>query len=87
MIFALGALACNRYGAGTEHHPKRDGRVLCGNPQSPSGRIVHLHGLLHLDSSSENRWNVAALILAVLIMLLFVRGSIWIMYSLHYRMM
>jgi len=49
--------------------------------------LVHLHYFLHLDSSSENRWNVAALIFTVLIMVIFVGGSIWIMYSLYYRMM
>ena len=49
--------------------------------------LVHLHYFLHLDSSSEARWNVMVLIYTVLLMIIFVGGSIWIMYSLNYRMM
>ena len=49
--------------------------------------LVHLHYFLHLDTSSAMRWNVLALIFAVLIMFLFVGGTIWIMYHLKYRMM
>ena len=48
---------------------------------------VHLHYFLHLDTSSAMRWNVMALVFAVLIMILFVGGTIWIMYLLKYRMM
>ena len=49
--------------------------------------LVHLHYFLHLNTSSESRWNVLALLLTFLIMLLFVVGSLWIMYNLNYRMM
>lgn len=49
--------------------------------------LVQLHFFLHLDTSSTLRWNVMALLFTLLIMLLFVGGSIWIMNSLHYRMM
>ena len=49
--------------------------------------LVHLHYFLHLDTSSAARWNVLALIFTILIMVLFVGGTIWIMNSLHYRMM
>lgn len=49
--------------------------------------MVHLHYFLHLDTSSEARWNVLALLCALLIMTLFVGGTIWIMYSLNYRLM
>lgn len=49
--------------------------------------LVHLHYFLHLDTSSKARWNVLALILTVLIMILFVVGSLWIMSNLNYRMM
>lgn len=49
--------------------------------------LVHLHYFLHLDSSSEARWNVMVLIYTVLLMIIFVGGSIWIMYSLYHRMM
>ncbi len=49
--------------------------------------LVHLHYFLHLDASSEARWNVFALIFTFLIMILFIAGSLWIMYNLNYRMM
>ncbi|MFP5258032.1 MAG: cytochrome o ubiquinol oxidase subunit IV [Acidobacteriota bacterium] len=48
--------------------------------------IVQLHYFLHLDVSSAKYWNVLALLFTIVIMVLFVGGSIWIMYSLHYRM-
>jgi cytochrome o ubiquinol oxidase subunit IV len=49
--------------------------------------LVHLHYFLHLDTSSAMRWNVMALVFALLIIILFVGGTLWIMYHLHYRMM
>ena len=49
--------------------------------------LVHLHYFLHLDTSSAARWNVAALIFTLLIMILFVGGTLWIMWTLNYRMM
>jgi cytochrome o ubiquinol oxidase subunit IV len=49
--------------------------------------LVHLYYFLHLDFSSASRWNLLAMIFAVLIMFLFVGGSLWIMYSLNTRMM
>jgi cytochrome o ubiquinol oxidase operon protein cyoD len=49
--------------------------------------LLHLHYFLHLDTSSEMRWNVMAFLLTLLILILFIGGSIWIMTSLNYRMM
>ena len=49
--------------------------------------LVHLHYFLHLDGSSSARWNVLALVFTLLIMFIFVGGSIWIMINLNYRMM
>lgn len=49
--------------------------------------LVHLHYFLHLDTSSAAGWNMLAIIFTLLIMALFVGGSIWIMNDLHYRMM
>lgn len=46
--------------------------------------LVHLRYFLHLDASSEARWNLLALLLTVMIMVLFVGGTMWIMYHLHY---
>jgi cytochrome o ubiquinol oxidase subunit IV len=48
---------------------------------------VHLHYFLHLDTSSAMRWNVLALVFALLIMILFIGGTIWIMFHLKHRMM
>ena len=49
--------------------------------------VVHLHYFLHLDTSSAARWNVLALMFTLLILTLFVGGSLWIMWTLNYRMM
>src|ERR1035437_680125 len=48
--------------------------------------FVQLSFFLHLDTSSEQRWNLLALVLTVLITLLLVGGSLWIMYNLESRM-
>ena len=49
--------------------------------------LVHLRYFLHLDGSSEKRWNVMALLFTVLIMAIFVGGTLWVMYTLNRRMM
>jgi cytochrome o ubiquinol oxidase subunit IV len=49
--------------------------------------LVHLHYFLHLDVSSEKRWNVLALLFTFLIMTIFVGGTLWVMYTLNCRMM
>ena len=48
--------------------------------------LGHLHYFLHLDASSAMRWNVLALLLTLLIMTLFVWGTLWIMGHLNYRL-
>ena len=48
--------------------------------------LVHLHYFLHLDASSAMRWNILALLLTLLIMTLFVWGTLWIMGHLNYRL-
>jgi len=48
--------------------------------------LLHLHYFLHLDASSAMRWNVLALLLTLLIMTLFVWGTLWIMGHLNYRL-
>jgi len=47
--------------------------------------LVHLHYFLHLDASSSQRWNVMAIVFTGIIVLILVGGSVWIMFSLHYR--
>lgn len=49
--------------------------------------LVHLHFFLHLDTSSAARWNMLALLITLLIMILFVALTLWIMSNLNYRMM
>lgn len=49
--------------------------------------MVHLYYFLHMDTSSRARWNVLAMLFAVLIMFLIVGGTMWIIYNLNYRMM
>ena len=49
--------------------------------------LVHLHYFLHLDASSARRWNLLALLFTFLIMAIFVGGTLWVMYTLNYRMM
>lgn len=49
--------------------------------------LVHLHYFLHLDASSASRWNLLALIFTIMIIVLFVGGSLWIMWHLNYRVM
>ena len=49
--------------------------------------LVHMHYFLHLDTSSAARWNLLALLFTLLIIIIFVGGSLWIMANLNYRMM
>lgn len=48
---------------------------------------VHLHYFLHIDNSQEQRKHVLTLAFTGLIMLIFIAGSVWIMYNLKIRMM
>lgn len=48
--------------------------------------LVHLHYFLHLDRSSEQTWNVAAIVLTALAIVVVVGGSLWVMIELHYYM-
>ncbi len=49
--------------------------------------IVHLVFFLHLNGSSEQRWNVIAFAYTVLVLAILVGASVWIMYHLDYNMM
>jgi cytochrome o ubiquinol oxidase subunit IV len=49
--------------------------------------LVHLYYFLHLNTSSRARWNLMAMLFALLIMILVIGGTIWIMYHLNYRLM
>lgn len=49
--------------------------------------LVHLHYFLHLDTSSEMQWNLLAALFTLVILFIFIGGSLWIMYDLHWRML
>ncbi|MBP0624180.1 cytochrome o ubiquinol oxidase subunit IV [Cupriavidus consociatus] len=49
--------------------------------------LVHLKYFLHLDTSSDQRSNVIALLFTALILVIVVAGSLWIMYNLNANMM
>ena len=49
--------------------------------------LVHLRYFLHVNASSAARPNVLSLLFTLLVMAIFVGGTLWIMASLNYRMM
>ena len=49
--------------------------------------LVQLVYFLHMNSSSEQRWNVIAFIYTILCIAILLVGSVWIMNYLHYNMM
>ncbi|AHG21436.1 cytochrome C oxidase [Chania multitudinisentens RB-25] len=49
--------------------------------------IVHLVYFLHMNTSSEERWNLVALLFTTMIIGIVVVGSLWIMYNLNINMM
>ena len=49
--------------------------------------LVQLVYFLHMNSSSEQRWNVIAFIYTVLCIAVLLVGSVWILNYLHYNMM
>jgi cytochrome o ubiquinol oxidase operon protein cyoD len=48
--------------------------------------IVQLVFFLHLKNDSKSRWNLNALLFAVLVVVIIVFGSLWIMNNLNYHM-
>ena len=49
--------------------------------------LVQLVFFLHMNASSEQRWNVIAVIYTVLCIAILLVGSVWIMNYLHFNMM
>jgi cytochrome o ubiquinol oxidase operon protein cyoD len=49
--------------------------------------LVHLYYFLHLSTSTDQRWNLVAIVFSAVIILIVVVGSIWIMWNLNYNMM
>ena len=49
--------------------------------------LVQLVFFLHMDTSSEQSWNVTALVFTALIVAILIGGTVWIMYHLKMNMM
>lgn len=49
--------------------------------------LVHLVYFLHMNTSSDERWNLVAFMFTMLIIGILVIGSLWIMYNLNINMM
>ncbi|MCC3702167.1 cytochrome o ubiquinol oxidase subunit IV [Rouxiella badensis] len=49
--------------------------------------VVHLVYFLHMNTSSEGRWNLIAFLFTAVIIFIVVVGSLWIMYNLNLNMM
>ena len=48
--------------------------------------LVHLHYFLHLDRSPENLWNLIAIVFTGIILLIFIGGTVWVIFTLNSRM-
>jgi cytochrome o ubiquinol oxidase operon protein cyoD len=49
--------------------------------------LVHLYYFLHMNASSEQRWNVMAFAFTVVIVAIVVGGTLWVMYNANMNMM
>lgn len=49
--------------------------------------LVHLSCFLHMNTKSDEGWNMTAFVFTVLIITILVVGSIWIMWNLNHNMM
>ena len=48
--------------------------------------MVHLVYFLHLNTTSETRWNLVAIVFTAVIIFIVITGSLWIMWNLNHRM-
>ena len=49
--------------------------------------LVHLYYFLHLEPSRENQWNFISIVFTALILLIFIAGTVWVIFTLNSRMM
>lgn len=49
--------------------------------------LVHLVYFLHLNASSEMRWNLVTIFFSAVIIFIIITGSLWIMWNLNHQMM
>lgn len=45
--------------------------------------VVHMIYFLHMDTTSEQGWNMMALIFTVIVIVIALSGSLWVMYHLN----
>jgi len=48
--------------------------------------LVHLYYFLHLDFSREMQWNFISIVFTAIILLIFIAGTVWVIFSLNSRM-
>jgi cytochrome o ubiquinol oxidase operon protein cyoD len=49
--------------------------------------IVHMVYFLHMNSKSEGGWNMMALILSIVLLVIVLSGSLWVMHNMNANMM
>lgn len=49
--------------------------------------LVHLYYFLHLNLSKQQQWNFISIAFTTLILLIFIAGSVWVIFTLNSRMM
>ena len=49
--------------------------------------LLQLHYFLGVGGTHKAQWNLISLIFTVLIMTIFIGGTLWVMYTINYRMM
>jgi len=49
--------------------------------------VVHMVYFLHMNSKSEGGWNMMAMILTIILLVIVLSGSIWVMYHMNVNMM
>jgi cytochrome o ubiquinol oxidase operon protein cyoD len=49
--------------------------------------VVHLIFFLHMNTSSEQRWNVMAFAFTVLTAIIVIGGTLWVMHNVSMHMM
>ena len=49
--------------------------------------LLQLHYFLGVGGTQKENWNLISLIFTFLIMAIFIGGTLWVMYTLNYRMM
>ena len=49
--------------------------------------VVHMVYFLHMNSTSEGGWNMMALILTIVLLVIVLSGSLWVMHNMNANMM